>query len=62
MKEQIELRRQLRKSEEQGIANMVKALQRRGMAVPDIIATIADAQGISEAAAQKYYEQLVVTS
>ncbi|WP_019206935.1 hypothetical protein [Limosilactobacillus ingluviei] len=43
MKEQIELRRQLRKSEEQGITNMVKALQRRGMTIPDIIATIADA-------------------
>ena len=53
MKEQIERRRELRKSEERGITNMVKALQRRGMAIPDIIATIADAQGISEAAAQK---------
>lgn len=44
---------------------MVKALQRRGMAIPDIIATIADAQGISEAEAeaeaQKYYEQLSIT-
>ena len=39
------MRRQLRKSEEQEITNMVKALQRRGMAIPDIIATIADAQG-----------------
>ena len=52
-------KREARFMKEQGITNMVKALQRRGMTIPDIIATIADAQGISEA--QKYYEQLSIT-
>lgn len=62
MKEQIELRRQLRKSREAGILDMAKALEKRRMATSEIVATIADMQSISQAEAQKYYEQLVVAS
>ena len=69
MKEQIELRRQLRKSREAGrieernenLLSMIKSLEKRGMATSDIIATIADMQSISQAEAQKYYDRLVVT-
>ena len=61
MKEQIERRRELRKSWEAGILDMAKALEKRGMVTSEIIATIADAQNISYAKAQKYYDRLVVT-
>ncbi|MBM6728976.1 hypothetical protein [Limosilactobacillus ingluviei] len=62
MKEQIERRRELRKSREAGILDMAKALEKRGMATSDIVATIADVQNISQTEAQKYYDRLVVTS
>ena len=62
MKEQIERRRELRKSREAGILDMAKALEKRGMATSDIIATIADVQNISQTEAQKYCDRLVVTS
>ena len=70
MKEQIELRRQLRKSREEGqiqernknTLGLIKALEKRGMTTPEIIAMIADAQSISQAEAQKYYDQLVIVS
>ena len=66
MKEQIELRRQLRKSREEGqiqernknTLGLIKALEKRGT----IVAMIADAQSISQAEAQKYYDQLVAVS
>lgn len=64
MKEQIERRRELRKSRETGILDMAKALEKRGMTTSEIIATIADVQNISHAEAQKYqkyYEQLSIT-
>ena len=64
MKEQIELRRQLRKSREEGqiqernknTLGLIKALEKRGMTTPEIVAMIADAQSISQAEAQKYYD------
>ena len=62
MKEQIERRRELRKSREAGILDMAKALEKRGMATSDIVATIADVQNIFQTEAQKYYDRLVVTS
>lgn len=70
MKEQIELRRQLRKSREEGqiqernknTLGLIKALEKRGMTTPEIVAMIADAQSISQAEAQKYYDQLVIVS
>lgn len=70
MKEQIELRRQLRKSREEGqiqernknALGLIKALEKRGMTTPEIVAMIADAQSISQAEAQKYYDQLVIVS
>ena len=70
MKEQIELRRQLRKSREEGqiqersknTLGLIKALEKRGMTTPEIVAMIADAQSISQAKAQKYYDQLVIVS
>ena len=66
MKEQIESRRQLRKSREaernENILSMIKALEKRGMVTSEIVATIADMQSISQAEAQKYYDQLVVAS
>ena len=70
MKEQIELRRQLRKSREEGqiqernknTLGLIKALEKRGMTTPKIVAMIADAQSISQAEAQKYYDQLVIVS
>ena len=70
VKEQIELRRQLRKSREEGqiqernknTLGLIKALEKRGMTTPEIIAMIADAQSISQAEAQKYYDQLVIVS
>ena len=70
MKEQIELRRQLRKSREEGqiqernknTLGLIKALEKRGMTTPEIVAMIADTQSISQAEAQKYYDQLVVVS
>ena len=62
MKEQIELRRQLRKSREaerdKNTLGLIKALEKRGT----IVAMIADAQSISQAEAQKYYDQLVAVS
>ena len=50
-KEQIELRRQLRKSREEGqiqernknTLGLIKALEKRGMTTPEIVAMIADA-------------------
>ena len=66
MKEQIELRRQLRKSREaernKNTLGLIKALEKRGTPTPEIFAMIADAQSISQAEAQKYYDQLVVVS
>ena len=70
VKEQIELRRQLRKSREEGqiqernknTLGLIKALEKRGMTTPEIVAMIADAQSISQAEAQKYYDQLVIVS
>ena len=70
MKEQIELRRQLRKSREEGqiqernknTLGLIKALEKRGMTTPEIVAMIADAQSISQAEAQKYYDWLVIVS
>lgn len=66
VKEQIELRRQLRKSREternKNTLELIKALEKRGMSTPEIVAMIADAQSISQAEAQKYYDQLVVAS
>ena len=66
MKEQIELRRQLRKSREaernKNTLGLIKALEKRGTPTPEIVAMIADAQSISQAEAQKYYDQLVVVS
>lgn len=62
MKEQIERRRELRKRWEAGILDMAKALEKRGMATSDIVATIADVQNIFQTEAQKYYDRLVVTS
>ena len=70
MKEQIELRRQLRKSREEGqiqernknTLGLIKALEKRGMTTPEIVAMIADAQSISQAEAQKYYDQIVIVS
>ena len=70
MKEQIELRRQLRKSREAGqiqernknTLGLIKALEKRGMTTPEIVSMIADAQSISQAEAQKYYDQLVIVS
>ena len=69
MKEQIELRRQLRKSREEGqiqernknTLGLIKALEKRGMTTPEIVAMIADTQSISQAEAQKYYDQLVLS-
>ena len=51
VKEQIELRRQLRKSREEGqiqernknTLGLIKALEKRGMTTPEIVAMIADA-------------------
>ena len=68
MKEQIERRRELRKSREAGqiqernknTLGLIKALEKRGMTTPEIVAMIADTQSISQAEAQKYYDQLVV--
>ncbi len=64
MKEQIERRRELRKNREaernKNTLGLIKALEKRGMPAPEIVAMIADAQSISQAEAQKYYEQLVV--
>ena len=74
MKEQIEWHRELRKSREAGQAEgqiqernkntlgLIKALEKRGMTTPEIVAMIADTQSISQAEAQKYYDQLVVAS
>ena len=66
MKEQIELRRQLRKSREaernKNTLGLIKALEKRGTPTPEVVAMIADAQSISQAEAQKYYDQLVVVS
>ncbi len=62
MKKQVEWRRGLRKSWEAGILDMAKALEKRGMATSDIVATIADVQNISQTEAQKYCDRLVVTS
>ena len=70
MKEQIERRRELRKSREAGqiqernknTLGLIKALEKRGMTTPEIVAMIADTQSISQAEAQKYYDQLVVAS
>ena len=66
MKEQIELRRQLRKSREaernKNTLGLIKALEKHGMTTPEIVAMIADAQSISQAEAQKYYDQLVIVS
>ena len=62
MKEQIERRRELRKSRDENILAMIKALEKRGMSSSDIIATIADMRSITQTEAQKYYDQLVVTS
>ena len=64
IKEQIELRRQLRKSREaerdKNTLGLIKALEKRGTPTPEVVAMIADAQSISQAEAQKYYDQLVV--
>ena len=64
IKEQIELRRQLRKSREaerdKNTLGLIKALEKRGTPTPEIVTMIADAQSISQAEAQKYYDQLVV--
>ena len=62
MKKQVKWRRGLRKSWEAGILDMAKALEKRGMATSDIVATIADVQNISQTEAQKYCDRLVVTS
>ena len=70
MKEQIERRRELRKSREAGrieerrntILDMIKALESQGMTETQIVQTIATMQAISQAEAQKYYDQLVVAS
>ena len=74
MKEQIEWRRELRKSREAGQAEgqiqernkntlgLIKALEKRGMTAPEIVVMIAGTQSISQAEAQKYYDQLVVAS
>ena len=70
MKEQIERRRELRKSREAGqtqernknTLGLIKALEKRGMTAPEIVAMIADTQSISQAEAQKYYDQLIVAS
>ncbi|MGZ9851008.1 hypothetical protein [Limosilactobacillus ingluviei] len=70
MKEQIERRRELRKSREAGqiqernknTLGLIKALEKRGMTAPKIVAMIADTQSISQAKVQKYYDQLVVAS
>ncbi|WP_283586274.1 hypothetical protein [Limosilactobacillus ingluviei] len=64
------MRRQLRKSREEGqiqernknTLGLIKALEKRGMTTPEIVAMIADAQSISQAEAQKYYDQLVIVS
>ena len=65
MKEQIELRRQLRKSEEAGrdktVLNMIKSLESQGMPKAQVAKTIAIAESLSAEEAQKYYEQLLVT-
>ena len=65
MKEQIELRRQLRKSEEAGrdktVLNMIKSLESQGMPKVQVVKTIAIAESLSAEEAQKYYEQLLVT-
>ena len=65
MKEQIELRRQLRKSEEAGrdktVLNMIKSLESQGMPKAQVVKTIAIAESLSAEEAQKYYEQLLVT-
>ena len=65
MKEQIELRRQLRKSREaerdKTVLNMIKSLESQGMPKAQVIKTIAIAESLSAAEAQKYYEQLLVT-
>ena len=68
MKEQIERRRELRKSREAGqiqernknTLGLIKALEKRGMTAPEVVAMITDTQSISQAKAQKYYDQLVV--
>ena len=66
IKEQIELRRQLRKSREaernKNTLGLIKALEKRGTPTPEVVAMIADAQSISQAEAQKYYDQLVAVS
>ncbi|WP_019206936.1 Rpn family recombination-promoting nuclease/putative transposase [Limosilactobacillus ingluviei] len=65
MKEQIELRRQLRKSEEAGrdktVLNIIKSLESQGMPKAQVVKTIAIAESLSAEEAQKYYEQLLVT-
>ena len=65
MKEQIELRRQLRKSEEAGrdktVLNMIKSLESQGIPKAQVVKTIAIAESLSAEEAQKYYEQLLVT-
>lgn len=65
MKEHIELRRQLRKSEEAGrdktVLNMIKSLESQGMPKAQVVKTIAIAESLSAEEAQKYYEQLLVT-
>ncbi|WP_191976435.1 hypothetical protein [Limosilactobacillus ingluviei] len=66
MKEEIERRRELRKNREEErrntILDMIKALESQGMAETQVVQTIATMQAISQAEAQKYYDQLVVAS
>ena len=66
MKEEIERRRELRKNREEErrntILDMIKALESQGIAETQVVQTIATMQAISQAEAQKYYDQLVVAS
>ena len=62
MKEQIERRRELCKSRDKIMLNMVKALADQGMTEAQVVQTIATMQAISQNEAQKDYDQLVVAS
>lgn len=62
MKEQIELRRQLRKSREETILTMTKSLTAQGIPQQQIITAIAASLGTSTEEAQKFYDQLKVAN
>ena len=62
MKEQIELRRQLRKSREARILTVAKNMAAQGIPQEQIITIIATSMGTSTEEAQKFYDQATVAN